>query len=351
MVGRLWAGLALMTFAAAWPAGARGEDAVATMILPARGEAWTAARPRLRAIGAAVANRLGLALARDPAGDALHLSTRLAAARQLAVRGALDPAAAALDQALADAAAAPEQVADAGELVSAHLRLAGIALARGEQARARELLARLYRYHPALALSPVDATPQLQSAFAEVKARLGPDPALEPADLGARGRDAPVLVVARLVPGGLELSRYDRGMLVARAMGDDASVVAALAPLPARALATTPAGSPRRGGSVLRPMLLALGAAALGGGIYFAVLASSRADRIAQGCSPAMPCSDAQWRAWGDDYDSAHTLALVLVPAGAVAIAAGAAWYLFGARGVSVSPTASGAMVNWRGAF
>src|SRR5262249_27990530 len=140
-------------------------------------------RARAASIAARIAERVGGAVQPEDRSP-IDLSPRLAHARQLAVQGALDEAAAALDATFVDAVRELGRIADGPAFLTGHIRRSSIALARGEVTVARQLLARLHRYDPAFTLVPIESTPQLRASFQDVVAQLGPDPPVEPADLG-----------------------------------------------------------------------------------------------------------------------------------------------------------------------
>jgi hypothetical protein len=153
-------------------------------------------------------------------------------AHRLAASGALDDAAAVFDAALDTASHAPSRVADSAELVSAHVTRASIALARGEPARAEELLERVLRFDPGFALLPAEDSPRLRRAVDEARRKLGAQPELRAADLGQScAGEGGVLVVARsLGADRAELLRFDdcKPTTTAALRGDDDQLAAAL---------------------------------------------------------------------------------------------------------------------------
>ena len=351
--------LAILLF----PTGAFASPSVRPVVMPSRGAeaSWTQVATR---IAESIAHRLSGKLA--PAAWPLRLHDRLARARQQALSGALDAAANLLDSALEEGARAPERLFELGDFVDGHLRRISIALGRGEMAKARSLLSRLYRYDPRFTLEPVERSPQLEAALEEVRKSLGPDPQLEVGDLGEGCADEILIVVRRAnrppASGGgrgLELLRLDSCQLVARTQLDDsADVESAAAELARTPWARASLGRNLRAGrtqKIVGPILATLGAAAEIAGVYYAVLAGLRASNINQNCTTMAPCTGTELHKRSDAYQSAGIAGGLLVPVGAALLVSGAVFTTLGLRrekrSVAFSLVPGSAWISWRQDF
>jgi hypothetical protein len=248
---------ALAVLLALVPASARAQPAasgarapspsVRALALPTRRRDAAELARRAAAVAAELARALGgRAAAATSAVNGGDLRATLRAAQDLLAAGRLDESADSFDLALRAGAGAPDRVSDPGAFVSAHVSRAAIALARGEDRLADELLARLLRYDPTFVLQPGEDSPTMRSALDRVKARVGAAPALARDDLGAACSDAApgdVLVVARFTGTGAELARYDGCRPVATAIASSARSAASIA----EALAGRPLGDSRAG--------------------------------------------------------------------------------------------------------
>jgi hypothetical protein len=336
--------------AAAVGAPARAADrSLTAFVMPSRNAAHI--RERLGRIAVKVASRLHAELAQDaPARDAL--GEQLQRARTRTVSGALDEAARLFDAALGGGARAPQLVIDSDAFIAAHLRRASIALARAELQTARILIARVYRYDPTLQLDPLETTPQLAAIFDDVRAKLGPAPAIEPDDLGELCARPGILLVGRpRQAAAFEVSRFDDCRATARvvvaATDTDDPIVAALAIVPPIPAASGPPIADRArsrreglGKQIAGPLMMVAGVALAGVGSYYAQHAAWRLDHIGDGCSIASPCTGTTVPDRSDDYRASTAIASVLVPLGATAIVGGAVLTALGVRerrGVSVA--------------
>jgi hypothetical protein len=176
------------------------KDALISFMLPTRNVQPEAQR-RLKLVAQAVADRTGLKLETRPA---IEIETRLGRAQSLFLAAAVDQAAPLFDAVLEDGAQSPHRIASPEAFVSAHLTRASIALARGEDERAEELLRRVLRYDPSFVLRQAERSPPLEKALAGARHKLtGP---LGASDLGQACADANVLVVGS----GDVVYRFDR---------------------------------------------------------------------------------------------------------------------------------------------
>ncbi len=331
--------LAYLVIAAMLGAGAPAraqEQALVSLVLPSRNPAAGAIRERLARVATRVARDLDLQIATSPAaGDAL--TERLERARKLAVSGSLDGAARLLDETLAEGARAPERVGDAGAFITGHIRRASIAVARAELQTARILLARLYRYDPTLELAPLETTPQLAAVFADVRAQLGPAPAIEPADVGEMCNHKIVLVARPRSVATFGVTCFDDCRPVSEVTvstsDSDESIAHELAKI-SLVVSHAPSVDRRSGRAkkIAGPILLAAGAVLAAAGSYFAYHAAWRLDHVGDGCTVAMPCTGTTVPDRSDDYRSSTEAASVLLPLGAAAILTGALLTALGVR-------------------
>jgi hypothetical protein len=246
---------------------ARGE--LAPRLLPTRALDGAAVAAQLRRLATELARARVERLAPPPPPLRVDLDGPLAQARA----GAIDEAAAPLDQALDQAAAAPERIEEPALLVEAHLARAAIALARGEVERARALTERLVRWDPAIALLPTEGSPRLRAALDQAKQTLGPAPPLAREDLGGCERSA-LLVGRRQAEGALELSRVEGCRVTARvvlpARGDERAALARLGLLAVARGAAPPTARSRAWVWGVAIAVAALAAAAAVIGVYAA---------------------------------------------------------------------------------
>jgi hypothetical protein len=291
-------------------------------------------------------------------------SARLREAHALAIDGSLDEAALILDVVLEDEARNPHRLAAPREFLAGHLWRIAIALARQERARTSELVRRLLRYDPDVRVESAEESPQLRQLLAEAK-RVGPmTPGAD--DLGEACHEFEVVIAGRVQERpeiaadarGLELFRFDRCRLVARALATGRNgdvVIAALAApaLPPRAL--SPAYRRER---TLGLVTGALGLTLLAAGTYFAVEASGQADDIARGCTTVAPCPGGLVRQRASDIDSSTLSARILWATGGAALVTSVVLYWMSGRQeegskttYSVSLTPQGAGLAWIGAF
>jgi tetratricopeptide (TPR) repeat protein len=217
--------LAAAVIAAGLAGTAAAEPApVRALPLPTR-RSPEALRARVDAVAAALARRLGAAVASHLRGE----DAALARGRELAARGDLDGAARALDPALDAAAEAPHRVGDPALLVAAHVARASIALARGEDRKADRVFERLLAYDPGFALADGERSPRASAALAAARQRLPTIPELRVALLGDSCSEG-VLVVGRvLASGSIELIRFDGCRRIARVLAAGSESPAELA--------------------------------------------------------------------------------------------------------------------------
>jgi len=154
--------------------------------------------PTRRADAAALAERVArLARSLGPApqlAPSFSLAQVVGRADTMNAAGRLDEAAALYDVAIEQGAHAPLRVAPSGDLVRALIARAAIGLARGEEARSGELLARALGWDPTLELLTGEDAPRMKAALAAVQKRLSSPPPLARDELGA---DCDHLLVAR----------------------------------------------------------------------------------------------------------------------------------------------------------
>jgi hypothetical protein len=215
-----------------------GEARIAFLLPTRRGDA-AALDSRLQRVAMLLAQRLALpaAVQASDKTPSLGLSPRIERARSLFLKADMDQAAAALDAVVEDGRRAPHRLADAEEMqrfIGAEILRASIALARGEDERATDLLGRLLRADPGTALLDEERSPPLERALAAARRRLG---AAEPRsdDLGDACSENTLVLVGRSLGGhGFEIRRFDNCMLVAKSSElDDEKMVASLAAVPA----------------------------------------------------------------------------------------------------------------------
>jgi len=198
-----------------------------------------------------------------------------------------------------------------------------IALARGETRRAQELLDRLLRYDPTFALTPSEESPRLRRALGDARARLGPQPSPRPSDLGtACGGGADTVVVARALPRGIEIMRFDGCQLAASATSLDGSADTLAAQLGGLVPGPTSVPTPRRSrwpswtlaGSGL---VLALT------GTVLVALGARELDRLDHSpCGLSGTCAPSGYRAW----ETGQNVGWGLLVAGGIALTAGGVW-------------------------
>ncbi|MGE3545197.1 MAG: hypothetical protein AB7L28_14770 [Kofleriaceae bacterium] len=146
---------------------------------------------------------------------ALDVTGLLVRAQPLIAAGSIDDAANILDIALDAAARRPSLVSDPAAFVSGTISRVQIATARGETARAEELIERLLRFSPALKLSVEEDSPRVREVVDRVRDRIGARPKLRIGDLGddCQG-EVDVLIVSRNLGEAQELTRFDHCKLV-----------------------------------------------------------------------------------------------------------------------------------------
>jgi hypothetical protein len=236
--------------------------------------------------------------------------------------GAVDEAATLLDGALEEASHAPHQIArgDAPALIAGLVLRATIALARGEVARARALLARLVLYDPEARLEPLERNPQLEAAFRDVRASA--DRTLAAAEMAAACHAADVVLVGRAAAAeAVEIVRFDACRPVATAVGSGVDALVTTLSGPSAPARPSPRARPPLYGGVT---LLVAGAVLAGAGIALAADAARRAGALGADClPPAMSCPDAELARRRDAYDRARISSSVLLPIGAAALLGG----------------------------
>jgi hypothetical protein len=327
---------------------AEARPTVRAVVLPTRGEARA---HLLLALATTLSRHFGGSLRPDP--PRLDLADRLKRAVELSFGEDVDRAAALYDAALEDGAREPGRVADPAAFVTAHVQRAGLALARGEERRARELVSRVLAYDPTFRLAPNERSPQLVRLVEEVVAH---PPELSAADLGTSCESADVVLAARRRTGGLEVFRFDRCRLVARApFGTDemdAAVAALRSPAPFSSLQAA-RGLGRRV-AIAGGVLLAAGLALSGAGAYYAARAASEDANFNRGCAPETPCSADELGRRDDELNRSSTIAAALLAIGGASVIAGATIVGIGARRVvrvAVAPSAQGAVLTASGRF
>ena len=205
---------------------ARGSG-VRALVAPTRRSDAAALRDQAARVTKLLAAHVGAnVVADDEAAEPVAILQR---AQRLASAGALDDAAAVFDAALETTHA---RLGDSGELISAHVTRAAIALARGESGRAEMLIERLLRFDPGFTLLPAEESPRMRRAFDDARRRLGPQPELHAADLGP-SCESNVLVVERALSADrAELVRFDdckpASTVAVRSGADDEQLAAAL---------------------------------------------------------------------------------------------------------------------------
>ena len=141
---------------------------------------------------------------RGPMLEGLERATRLLG------DGAVDEAADVYDTAILRGRRTLLELTDASELERGIVARIGIALARAESARARELATWLLRVDPTFAIAPSENRPRLTTELAEARRALGNDVPLSVADLGECHPSPDIIVVVRAIrPDEVELRRLD----------------------------------------------------------------------------------------------------------------------------------------------
>jgi hypothetical protein len=159
------------------------------------------------AIARDVAAQVGGTLA--PARSAQPLDG-LARAKQLLGDGAVDEAADAYDAAIRRGRSIVLELGDGNELLRGVVARIGIALARGETDRARELATWVVRIDPGFTLEPAEQRPSVVTELAAAAKTLGERPSIVAADLGTCEPRADIVILARVTrPGEIELRRIE----------------------------------------------------------------------------------------------------------------------------------------------
>jgi hypothetical protein len=317
---------------------AAAPSSLSVVVLPSRGPDAGALRDRAHAVAGSVAARLGLPLSSTRGGRALEITIRLRRARQLALAGSIDEAAALMDPTLEEAARAIDELdTSAGsELVTAIVRRVVIGLARGEVALARRLLARVLRYDPTFELLPGEGSPQVRAALDDLRNQAGGDSALEPADLGDVCARTSVILAARASSArpAIELSRFDECRLVAHALVravDEASAVAALSQVIPERRSDAGNDARARGRKIAGAIMGGAGLALAATGAYFAAHAAALKGSL-DNCTAASPCPGQVLLSQGGDFDRSRIAASALLPVGAALVVAGALVYALASR-------------------
>jgi hypothetical protein len=314
---------------------------LSVVVLPSRRPDAGSLRDRVHAVAESVAARLGAAVVPTQTPRSLDIVARLDRARHLALEGSIDEAAALMDPTLDEATRTIDalDVSAATELVTAVVRRAVIALARGEVALARRLLSRVLTYDPTFDLLPIERSPQVRAALDDVRRELGADRPLDPTDLGDACTHAAVIIVGRPSSTGtgatIELSRFDQCRLVARstlsATDREASAVATLSQA---ALPREPGDRERRlargrmvGGAVIALAGLALVAT----GAYYAAHAADLKGGLDR-CTATAPCRGELLLSQGDDFDRSRITASTLLPVGVAALVASVVVFALAAK-------------------
>jgi hypothetical protein len=281
---------------------------IAGFVLPSRRADRAATIERTEKITAAVRERLSALAVADPkrSGRLVYLAHLLEHAQALAIAAKLDEAAGAFDSALADGVRGIDRLANPQAFVTAHFQRVSIAFARNEGARADDLLARVIRYDPTVALVGEENRPRMQAALETAKKRLGERPELRAEDLGDACRAADTVLIARVLdePGAaLEIVRYDRcvraASVTSTSMESDAAIAAELAPGAPPVAIAKPAAQPRKK-IYVAPLVLAVSSVALiGAGAGLVGWANSDYDRLLGQCGNAGACAPSA-------YSSAH---------------------------------------------
>lgn len=162
----------------------------------------------------ALAARLGQGrVQNEPTGD---LDGKLRRAIDSALSGRLIESTPLLETSIAESLDAMHRVERGNLVLDASVALAAIELARQQEDRAQELLARVLELDPGFELLPHEKSPRLIAAFRA--AQKAQDKSLRVATLGKSCRDgASILIVARGGRDGrIELFRYDGCRLLAR---------------------------------------------------------------------------------------------------------------------------------------
>jgi tetratricopeptide (TPR) repeat protein len=226
-----------MGYVSVAPARADGpaERRVTGFALPTRRTDHDELTRRAARVAALVAHRIGAQFSQPGAlgGADVDVDELLTRARALERSGQLEEAIATYDAALETGARAPFAIGRATAWIEAAVARASLALARGEQERARDLLVHLVRMDPGFDLSASEARPSMRDELARVRTELGARPDVDRRTLGrACQANIDVLIVARPLPsGGTEFLRFDRCRLRSRAElggGSDSEAVAAL---------------------------------------------------------------------------------------------------------------------------
>jgi hypothetical protein len=321
---------------------------VTAIALPSRRVDAAALRGRAHAVAIDLARELGGRLTDDAALPKLvDLSDKLGEARALAIGARFAEAVALFDATLADGTRRPGNLTDPAAFVTAHVTRASLALARGDAARADDLMARVQRWDPGLALLPSEDSPRMRATLDRVRSLAGAEPAVRPEDLGESCRDADVLVVARALAGGkIDLLRFDHcrpitPFTLAQAPPERRAIVAEVPLAPVRE-APRPTHRPS-----LWPWVTA------GGGVALVVTGALLADSVGadyealqKGCGRTQSCVPAQY----EDLALRNHVGWGLVAAGAAVTVTGLAWWIFDrgspSRRAWIAPTRSGLVAH-----
>lgn len=168
-------------------------------------------RAEATAIARDVAAQVGGTLvAAKPSAERTQILEGLARASQLSGEGALDEAADAYDAAILRGRNIVLGLGEETQLMRGVVARIGIAIARREPARARELATWLLRVDPAFTLEPAENRPSLATELSAAAGSLGERPPISKADLGACEPSADIVILARVTrPGEIELRRID----------------------------------------------------------------------------------------------------------------------------------------------
>lgn len=192
---------------------ARAEPRIGVLVLPSGRPEAASLNAWGRQVARSLARRLsGSVVTPHVPAREIDVDQTLARARQLETSGALDEAAASYDIALDVVMRSPQRLRDSARFVRSMVSRASIALARGERARAEELVERLLRYDPGFELLPAEKRPSMQAAVTRVRSKIGDPPPFSTDLVGDACRQGvDQLVVVRALAGqSAELHRLDR---------------------------------------------------------------------------------------------------------------------------------------------
>jgi hypothetical protein len=319
------------------PARARA-DAPARVVAvawPTRAVDWVAHQARVLRAATRVAQRLAAPAPTDPKASVIDLSGRFARAQAALVAGRLDEAARLFDAAIEDAARAPHRLGNGGELITAYVARASIGLARGEQARAKDLLARALRYDPGLTLTVTEESPALASALEEARQRAAAPAPIAPADLAPVCRDSGTFVIGRaLGVDSIEWSRWDGCRQVSSialpAGTPDEEVSSAIIDPASHSAAIARKAEPSRTRKRW-PIGAGIGAAGLvltiSGGVLVG-LAANKYDQLLTTCGVDATCRSS----YTSDWDAREKAGWALLGIGSAALVGGIVWAIIDAK-------------------